>query len=159
VDINTLGLESWLKHVAWVSQHTSLFPGSLRDNLLLADPDADDHRLYVALEQANALEFVQRLPEGLDSVVGERGVGLSGGQIQRLALARAFLKDAPVLLLDEPTANLDRESELLVLSSLRRLCEGRMVLMLTHRRRSMLEADEVWQLDHGCLQRIDEVKP
>jgi ATP-binding cassette subfamily C protein CydD len=159
VDINTLGLESWLKHVAWVSQHTSLFPGSLRDNLLLADPDADDHRLYVALEQANALEFVQRLPEGLDSVVGERGVGLSGGQIQRLALARAFLKDAPVLLLDEPTANLDRESELQVLSSLRRLCAGRMVLMLTHRRRSMLEADEVWQLDQGCLQRIDEVKP
>ncbi len=156
--LDDVGLQPWLKQVAWVSQHTSLFPGTLRDNLLLADPDADEHRLYVALEQANALEFVRRLPEGLDSRVGERGVGLSGGQIQRLALARAFLKDAPVLLLDEPTANLDRESEMLVLSSLRRLCEGRMVLMLTHRKQSMLQADEVWQLQHGRLQQVDEVK-
>ncbi len=156
--LDEIGLQQWLQRVAWVSQHTSLFPGTLRDNLLLADPDADEHRLYVALEQANALEFVQRLPAGLDSVVGERGVGLSGGQIQRLALARAFLKDAPVLLLDEPTANLDRESETLVLSSLRKLCEGRLVLMLTHRQRSMLQADEVWQLQQGRLQRVDEVK-
>ncbi|MBV0932168.1 thiol reductant ABC exporter subunit CydD [Marinobacterium weihaiense] len=147
--LEQIGQSNWLRHVAWVSQHTSLFPGTLRENLLLADPGAADHVLYVALEQANALEFVQRLPKGLDTRVGEQGVGLSGGQIQRLALARAFLKDAPVLLLDEPTANLDRDSETKVLESLRRLCRGRMVLMLTHRRQSMLQADEVWYLDQG----------
>ncbi len=158
VPLEEVGLHAWLKQVAWVSQYTSLFPGTLRDNLLLAQPDADEHRLYLALEQANALEFVQRLPEGLDTVVGERGTGLSGGQIQRLALARAFLKDVPVLLLDEPTANLDRESELQVLASLRSLCEGRLVLMLTHRKSSMLQADEVWQLEHGELRPLGEVK-
>ena len=107
--------------------------------------------MYNALEQANALEFVQRLPNGLDTQVGERGVGLSGGQIQRLALARAFLKDAPVLLLDEPTANLDRESEQLVLAALESLCQGRLVLMLTHRRASMLKADQVLRLESGRL--------
>ncbi|MBA4501976.1 thiol reductant ABC exporter subunit CydD [Marinobacterium marinum] len=155
--LETLGSDAWLQQVAWVSQHTSMFPGTLRDNLLLANPDADEHRLYRALEQANALEFVQRLPDGLDSRVGEQGVGLSGGQIQRLALARAFLKDAPVLLLDEPTASLDRESERQVLASLRTLCSGRLVLMLTHRKSSMLEADEIWQLAQGQLQRIEEV--
>lgn len=153
----TVGLNAWLSQVAWVSQHTTLFPGTLRDNLLLADPDADERRLMTALEQANALEFVQRLPFGLDTRVGERGAGLSGGQIQRLALARAFLKDAPVLLLDEPTANLDRDSEQQVLASLRRLCQGRLVLMLTHRRRSMLQADEVWRLQDGRLEPVSEV--
>jgi ATP-binding cassette subfamily C protein CydD len=149
--LDEIGTHAWLEQVAWVSQHTTLFPGTLRDNLLLAAPAANEHELYRALEQSNALEFVQRLPQGLDSVVGEQGAGLSGGQIQRLALARAFLKDAPVLLLDEPTANLDRDSEQLVLESLQTLCSGRLVLMLTHRRASMLRADEVWRLDNGQL--------
>jgi ATP-binding cassette subfamily C protein CydD len=157
--LQTIGSHAWLEQVAWVSQHTTLFPGTLRDNLLLAAPQASEHTLYLALEQANALEFVQRLPEGLDTPVGEQGSGFSGGQIQRLALARAFLKDAPVVLLDEPTANLDRESEQLVLSSLQLLCAGRLVLMLTHRRSTMLRADEVWQLDHGELRRLDSATP
>ena len=152
--LDSISSLAWLDRVAWVSQHTTLFPGTLRDNLLLAAPAATEHQLYQALEQANALEFVQRLPSGLDTTVGERGTGLSGGQIQRLALARAFLKDAPVLLLDEPTANLDRSSEQLVLQSLQRLCAGRLVLMLTHRRTSMLEADELWQLEDGSLRPL-----
>ncbi|MBR9828327.1 MAG: thiol reductant ABC exporter subunit CydD [Oceanospirillales bacterium] len=152
--LEDVGLNAWLQQVAWVSQHTSLFPGTLRDNLLLAKSGADERQLYQALEQANALEFVQRLPDGLETQVGERGVGLSGGQIQRLALARAFLKDAPVLLLDEPTANLDRDSEVKVLAALRVLCQGRLVLMLTHRQRSVLQADEVWQLDAGSLTAV-----
>jgi ATP-binding cassette subfamily C protein CydD len=153
--LDMVGSYAWLEQVAWVSQHTTLFPGSLRDNLLLAAPDASEHALYLALEQANALEFVQRLPDGLDTIVGELGSGFSGGQIQRLALARAFLKDAPVLLLDEPTANLDRDSEQLVLESLQTLCAGRLVLMLTHRRSSMLRADEVWQLENGQLSLLN----
>ena len=149
--LDSISSLAWLAQVAWVSQHTTLFPGTLRDNLLLAAPNATEHQLYQALEQANALEFVQRLPGGLDTPVGEQGAGLSGGQIQRLALARAFLKDAPVLLLDEPTANLDRSSEQLVLQSLQQLCAGRLVLILTHRRTSMLQADELWQLQGGTL--------
>ncbi|MET3998895.1 thiol reductant ABC exporter subunit CydD [Marinobacterium sp. MBR-109] len=157
--LQTIGSYAWLEQVAWVSQHTTLFPGSLRDNLLLAAPGASEHALYQALEQANALEFVQRLPDGLDTTVGEQGSGLSGGQIQRLALARAFLKDAPVLLLDEPTANLDRDSEQLVLESLQQLCAGRLVLMLTHRRSSMLQADEVWQLENGQLSPLSTDAP
>lgn len=149
--LQAIGTSAWLEQVAWVSQQASLIPGSLRENLLIAAPNASEHALYNALEQANALEFVQRLPNGLDTRVGERGVGLSGGQIQRLALARAFLKDAPVLLLDEPTANLDRESEQLVLAALESLCQGRLVLMLTHRRASMLKADQVLRLESGRL--------
>lgn len=154
IPLEQIGNRAWLEQVAWVSQHTTLFPGTLRDNLLLADPAASDQALYRALEQANALEFVQRLPAGLDTPVGEQGAGLSGGQIQRLALARAFLKDAPVLLLDEPTANLDRDSEQLVLQSLQLLCKGRLVLMLTHRRASMLRADEIWRLEDGRLHPV-----
>lgn len=157
--LDMVGSYAWLEQVAWVSQHTTLFPGSLRDNLLLAAPEASEHALYLALEQANALEFVQRLPDGLDTIVGELGSGFSGGQIQRLALARAFLKDAPVLLLDEPTANLDRDSEQLVLESLQTLCAGRLVLMLTHRRSSMLRADEVWQLENGQLSLLNTDAP
>ncbi|MGD9859842.1 MAG: thiol reductant ABC exporter subunit CydD [Marinobacterium sp.] len=157
--LDMVGSYAWLEQVAWVSQHTTLFPGSLRDNLLLAAPDASEHALYLALEQTNALEFVQRLPDGLDTIVGELGSGFSGGQIQRLALARAFLKDAPVLLLDEPTANLDRDSEQLVLESLQTLCAGRLVLMLTHRRSSMLRADEVWQLENGQLSLLNTDAP
>ncbi|MBP0048641.1 thiol reductant ABC exporter subunit CydD [Marinobacterium sp. AK62] len=149
--LQAIGTSAWLERVAWVSQQASLIPGSLRENLLIAAPNASEYALYTALEQANALEFVQRLPDGLDTQVGERGVGLSGGQIQRLALARAFLKDAPVLLLDEPTANLDRESEQLVLAALESLCQGRLVLMLTHRRASMLKADQVLRLESGRL--------
>ena len=153
--LQDVGTDAWLQRVAWVSQHTSLIPGSLRDNLLLAAPKACEHDLYQALEQANALEFVQRLPDGLDTRVGDRGVGLSGGQIQRLALARAFLKNSPVLLLDEPTANLDRDSEQQVLKALEGLCQGRLVLMLTHRRASMLQADEVWRLENGRLHAVE----
>ncbi len=153
--LSDIGTEAWLSKVAWVSQHTSLVPGTLRENLLMASSHAGDQDLYAALEQANALEFIQQLPGGLDTRVGDRGVGLSGGQIQRLGLARAFLKNAPVLLLDEPTANLDRESERLVLDALERLCRDRMVLMLTHRRASVLKADEVWRLENGSISLVE----
>ncbi len=145
----------WLEAVAWVSQQTTLFPGTLRDNLLLARPDASDEQLLEACRQAHVMEFVERLPQGLETRVAEAGAGLSGGQIQRIALARAFLKDAPVLLLDEPTANLDRDSELMVLAALERLCVGRTVLMLTHRPASMRRADQVWRLQQGRVVALD----
>lgn len=154
--LTALERDRWLQNVSWVSQQTTLFPGTLRDNLLLAAPNASDEQLLEACRQSSALEFVERLPQGLDSDLGEMGSRLSAGQIQRLALARAFLKDAPVLLLDEPTASLDKESEEQVLQALSVLCKGRTVLLITHRLGSMRQADSVCRLDAGGLQMLDD---
>ncbi|WP_151705490.1 thiol reductant ABC exporter subunit CydD [Nitrincola alkalilacustris] len=156
IPLSELKRDNWLQQIAWVSQQTTLFPGTLRENLLLAAPDASDEQLLDACRQSSALEFVERLPQGLDSHLGEMGSRLSAGQIQRLALARAFLKDAPVLLLDEPTASLDKDSEDQVLKALAELCKGRTVLLITHRLGSMRRADRVCRLDAGGLQMLDE---
>ena len=151
VAVEALAPDSWLSAVAWVSQQTTLFPGTLRENLLLAAPDASPQALTDACRRAHADEFIARLPQGLDTRVEEGGAGLSGGQIQRIALARAFLKDAPVLLLDEPTANLDQDSERLVVAALAELSRGRTVLTLTHRRETALGADRILKLEAGRL--------
>jgi len=148
--------ESWLHAIAWVSQQTTLFAGTLRDNLKLARADADDRTLMQACRDAHVTEFLDRLPAGLDTEIGEAGHGLSGGQIQRIALARAFLKDAPLLLLDEPTANLDARSEALVLEALGRLSRGRTVLILTHREAAQLNADRVLELIDGRLVEVGD---
>lgn len=158
VPLNELDPEAWLGAVAWVSQQTTLFPGTLRENLLLAAPDASEQALKDACRRAHADAFIQAMPQGLDTRVEEGGAGLSGGQIQRIALARAFLKDAPVLLLDEPTANLDLESEQLVVAALAELSRGRTVLTLTHRRDTAAGADRVLQLEAGHLRPLEEAK-
>ncbi|MBV1789179.1 thiol reductant ABC exporter subunit CydD [Marinobacterium sp. D7] len=147
--------DGWLQAIAWVSQQTTLFAGTLRDNLTLARADASDEELMQACVDAHVVEFLDRLPAGLDTEVGETGHGLSGGQIQRIALARAFLKDAPLLLLDEPTANLDAQSESLVLDALARLSQGRTVLILTHREAAQLNADRVLELVDGDLVAVE----
>lgn len=154
--LSQLNREHWMRAVAWISQQTTLFPGTLRDNLLLARPDASEAQLLEACGKAQALEFIEPLPQGLDTPVGEAGAGLSGGQIQRLALARAFLRDAPVILLDEPTASLDRESEARVLEALKRLCEGRTVLLVTHRPATMQIADRIVALKQGQAVELAE---
>lgn len=157
VSLAELSRSAWMEKVAFVSQHTTLFPGSIRDNLLLANPQATDEQLRIACNQAAASEFIDQLDEGWDTPVGESGQNFSGGQIQRLALARAFLKDAPVLLLDEPTASLDLVSEELVLQALSRLCHGRTTLLLTHRPTTMRLADRLCVLQQaGCIE-ADEV--
>ncbi len=121
--------------VAWVGQRPWLFHGTVRENLLLADPDADENRLYAALREADLADVVEGLPEGLDAPLGEDGYGLSGGQASRLALARALLTGAPLLLLDEPTAGLDPDSRARVLAALGRLADGRRtVLLVAHDR-------------------------
>lgn len=142
---------SWLAQVAWVPQRAHVFAGSVRDNLLLARPDASPEALRAAAEQAGADEFIGALPQGYDTRLGERGAGLSGGQIQRLGLARAFLKNAPVVVLDEPSANLDGHSQALVHAGLRRLAVGRTVLLVAHRLSTAQLAGQIVVLEGGRI--------
>jgi ATP-binding cassette subfamily C protein CydC len=137
--------------VGVVPQRVHVFNDTLRANLLLAKPDADDAALTKALSRAGLYELFERLPEGVDSYAGEQGARLSGGERQRLAIARAFLKDAPLLVLDEPTANLDTVTERELLKALQRLGRGRSVLLITHRLVAMEEMDEILVLDEGCV--------
>ena len=117
---------------AWIGQRPVLFAGTIRDNILFARPEATEDELADAARAARVRRFVAALPDGLDTKVGEGGYGLSGGQAQRIAIARAFLKNAPMLLLDEPTAHLDPATEAEVLDGLRRLAAGRTVILASH---------------------------
>ncbi|WP_372408643.1 thiol reductant ABC exporter subunit CydD [Streptomyces luteireticuli] len=146
VDLSSLSPESWRAQVAWVPQRPHLFAGTVAENVRLARPDATDAQLRDALRAAGALDFVSMMEHGTDTRLGEDGAGLSAGQRQRLALARAFLADRPVLLLDEPTANLDGETEAAVVEAVRRLAEGRTVLLVVHRPALLAVADRMVRL-------------
>ncbi|MFJ2341992.1 thiol reductant ABC exporter subunit CydD [Streptomyces antimycoticus] len=145
-DLAALDPESWRRQIAWVPQRPYLFAGTIAENVRLARPDADDAAVRAALRDADALRFVSALPDGIEARLGEMGAGLSAGQRQRIALARAFLADRPVLLLDEPTANLDGETEASVVEAVRRLAEGRTVLLVVHRPALLPLADRVLRL-------------
>lgn len=142
-DLASLDLEEWRSRIAWVPQRPYLFAGTIAENVRLARPDASDGAVRQALRDAGAEEFVAELPEGAATVLGEDGAGLSAGQRQRLALARAFLADRPLLLLDEPTAALDGETEAAVVDAVRRLAAGRTVLLVVHRPALLAVADRV----------------
>ncbi|NHI08552.1 ABC transporter ATP-binding protein/permease [Streptomyces sp. KO7888] len=146
-DLASLDLADWHAHVAWVPQYPHLYAGTIAENVRLARPDADDTAVRRALGDAGALEFVDALPEGTATALGEDGTGLSAGQRQRLALARAFLADRPVLLLDEPTAALDGATESEVVDAVRRLARGRTVLLVVHRPALLEVADRVVRLE------------
>ncbi|MGK9459898.1 thiol reductant ABC exporter subunit CydD [Streptomyces sp. G6] len=146
-DLTDLDLEQWHTRVAWVPQHPHLYAGTIAENVRLARPDADDDAVRRALRDAHALAFVDALPEGTATVLGEGGSGLSAGQRQRLALARAFLADRPVLLLDEPTAALDGATEAEIVAAVRRLAAGRTVLLVVHRPALLEVADRVVRLE------------
>ncbi|MFF5919505.1 thiol reductant ABC exporter subunit CydD [Streptomyces flavochromogenes] len=143
----SLDLEAWRSRIAWVPQRPYLFAGTIAENVRLARPDASDEAVREALRDAGADGFVSGLPQGLDTALGEDGAGLSAGQRQRLALARGFLADRPVLLLDEPTAALDGETEAGVVDAVRRLAAGRTVLLVAHRPALLAVADRVVRVD------------
>lgn len=141
--------EVWWQQLAWIPQNPRLFHGSIGDNLRLVRPEASLEELREATLAAHAWDFIQALPEGLETQIGDLGQGLSGGQIQRLALARAFLKDPRLLILDEATANLDMDSESLVLDALQRLVRGRTAVVIAHRLATAERADRILVVDAG----------
>lgn len=149
VDISALPSDQVREQIGVLSQRTQIFAASLRDNLLIGDAAADDSALADALAQAGLAEFVAGLPEGLETWMGESGVAVSGGQARRIALARVYLKNAPILLLDEPSEGLDEATERDVLQRLTSIMQGRTVLMVTHRPAGLEVMDRVVRLDRG----------
>ncbi|MFF5777485.1 thiol reductant ABC exporter subunit CydD [Streptomyces virginiae] len=149
VDLAELSPAQWRQQIAWVPQRPHLFAGTIAENVRLARAGASDAEVAEALKDAGAWEFVTALPRGVETPLGEGGVGLSAGQRQRLALARAFLADRPVLLLDEPTAALDGETEAGIVDAVRRLSTGRTVLLVVHRPALLAVADRVVELVAG----------
>jgi ATP-binding cassette subfamily C protein CydC len=150
-NISMLALDALRDRIGVVAQDTYLFNDTIRGNLLLARPGASEDELAQVLDQAQLSEFVRQLPRGLETWIGEQGLRLSGGERQRLAIARALLKDAPILILDEITANLDPLTEGALLDSLDGLMHGRTTLMMTHRLIAMERMDEILVLDHGRI--------
>jgi subfamily B ATP-binding cassette protein MsbA/ATP-binding cassette subfamily B protein AbcA/BmrA len=150
-DLGRCSPEDARAHVSFVAQESYLFPTTIGENIAYGRPESSRAEIIAAAKMANAHDFVREQPEGYDTQVGQRGTRLSGGQRQRIALARALLKDAPILLLDEPTSALDTQSEALVQEALDRLMEGRSTLVVAHRLSTIREADQVLVLDGGSI--------
>jgi len=148
-DITTYNRVSLRDSIAYVTQDAFLFAGTIRDNLRLGQHDATDEQMWQALNLACAEDFVRRHPDGLDAQVGERGVMLSGGERQRIAMARAFLKDAPILLLDEATSAVDTKSEQLIQQALEALRQDRTCLVIAHRLSTVVSADVIYVMRQG----------
>jgi len=149
IDFRDIPLEDLRRSIGYVSQDTYLFHGTIEDNLRIGRPDAAAEAIWDAAEQANIHAFIQSLPSGYGTIVGERGAKLSGGERQRIAIARALLKDAPVLILDEATSNLDGANEAAIRESLNLLARGRTTLVIAHRLSSVVHADRLVVLDNG----------
>jgi len=153
-DVRDITLASLRAQVGIVTQETVLFNDTLRNNIAYGQPNVALERVEAAAKAALAHDFIQALPNGYDTVIGERGVRLSGGERQRLAIARAILKNAPVLILDEATSALDTESESLVQTALQNLMSGRTVLVIAHRLSTVRRADRIVVLEGGTISDI-----
>lgn len=149
VDLRDYKLHELRRQIAYVLQDTVLFRGTIRDNIAFGRPDADHDEIVEVAKLANAHEFISEMPQGYDSAVGDRGLTLSGGQRQRIGIARALIRDSPILILDEPTAALDAESERLVMSALQRLMADRTVITIAHRLSTIRDADKIVVLEEG----------
>lgn len=151
VDISEYTLHGLRTQIGFVLQNTVLLRGTIRDNIAFGRPDATDEEIRLAAKRANADEFISRMPEGYDSLIGDRGTTLSGGQRQRIGIARALIRDNPILILDEPTAALDAESEHLVIQALERLMEGRTVITIAHRLSTLRDAHKIVVIKDGVV--------
>ena len=151
VDLADCAAESWRARIAWVPQSPTLFRGTVADNIRLGVPGAGELEVHAAAACAGAHAFVLALPDGYDTVVGEGGRPLSAGEVQRIALARAFLRDAELVILDEPTANLDPASAELVSEAVERLRVDRTVLLIVHRAELAARADRIVHLQNGRI--------
>ena len=156
VDVREYKLHEFHQQLGFVLQDTVLFSGSVRDNIVFGRPDATEDEIVDAARMANAHEFISQMPHGYDSLVGERGLGLSGGQRQRIGIARALIRDNPILLLDEPTAALDAESEQAVIDALDRLMAERTVVIIAHRFSTIRNADKIIVLDDGEIAEVGD---
>jgi len=146
-DIRNVGLEDLRRQISIVLQDVFLFHGNVRDNILFGRPNASEAEMIAAARAANAHEFIEHLSEGYETLIGERGIKLSGGQKQRLSIARALLKDAPILILDEATSAVDTETELLIQQALERLMKGRTTIIIAHRLSTIRNADRIVVLE------------
>ena len=151
IDVRDLTLECLRGSIALVSQNTTLFPGSVRDNILYGKPNATEEEVLNSANIAEAMEFIRALPDGWETEVGEDGHRLSGGQRQRLAIARAVLKDAPILVLDEATSNVDNETEAALQRSIEKLSKDRTTIIIAHRLSTVRNADRIAVLDSGGI--------
>ena len=149
IDIRKIKLHSLRKQISLVSQDVFLFNGTVKENILYGRPDATDEEIIAAAKAANAHDFILELPEGYDTRVGERGVKLSGGQKQRISIARAVLKDAPILILDEATSSVDTQTEKLIQEALDKLTVNRTTIVIAHRLSTIQQADQIVVLKEG----------
>lgn len=149
--LDTISADKWRNQISYVPQNPHLFAGSIEENIRFGRPSATSEEVIKAAQEASTHEFIRKLPDGYRTEVGEGGTRLSGGQAQRIALARAFLKDAPFIILDEATANLDLESEYVIQEALKRLLQGRTALIIAHRLDTVNQADRILVLDQGQI--------
>ncbi|MCA9914000.1 MAG: ABC transporter ATP-binding protein, partial [Anaerolineae bacterium] len=150
-DLRTLKLEDLRKAIGLVSQDVYLFHGTVRENIVYGSFDASDEQVIEAAKVAEAHDFIMSLPQGYDTIVGERGQKLSGGQRQRISIARAVLKDPPILILDEATSSVDNETEAAIQRSLEKLVVGRTTIVIAHRLSTVRNADRIFVLENGAL--------
>ena len=151
LDVRTLSLDSLRRQISMVPQEPVLFSGTIADNIRYGRLGATMDEIVAAAKSANAHDFIERLPDGYQTEIGERGVRLSGGERQRICVARAFLKDAPILILDEPTSSIDSKTEAIILDALDELMVGRTTFMIAHRLSTVRHADLIATLDRGRL--------